>query len=116
LPQQIAYIILTSLQIIPRFQSKAQTILDAQRSRGLETEGTLIHRLRMIVPLISPLIMSSIIELDERAIALEARAFSRTEPKTSLITLEDSRFQSALRWLLFMAMIGIIILRLTQEF
>ncbi|MEJ2568971.1 MAG: energy-coupling factor transporter transmembrane component T [Anaerolineales bacterium] len=46
MPRQIAYIILAALQIIPRFQDKAQGILDAQRSRGLETEGSLIHRMR----------------------------------------------------------------------
>lgn len=98
LPRNIAYIILTSLQIIPRFQGKAQTILEAQRARGLETEGTLIHRLRMLVPLVTPLILSSLVDLDERAIALEARAFNHPGPKTSLLTLEDSPLQGAIRW------------------
>lgn len=98
LPRQIAYIILTSLQIIPRFQNKAEVILDAQRSRGLETEGPLIHRMRILVPLIAPLILSSILELDERAIALEARAFSRQGPRTSLASLEDTTNQMLARW------------------
>jgi len=97
MPRNIAYIVLTSLQIIPRFQEKAQTILDAQRSRGLETEGTLIHRLRMLVPLVAPLILSSILDLDERAIALEARAFSRPGLKTNLLSLEDSAPQGVVR-------------------
>jgi energy-coupling factor transport system permease protein len=39
MPSGIAYIIVTTLQIVPSFQRKASTILDAQRSRGLETEG-----------------------------------------------------------------------------
>jgi energy-coupling factor transport system permease protein len=98
LPRNIAYIILTSLQIIPRFQGKAQLILDAQHARGLDTEGTLVHRTRMLVPLIAPLILSSLLDLDERAIALEARAFNRSGPKTSLISLEDTRFQGIARW------------------
>lgn len=97
LPRSIAYILLTSLQIIPRFQGKAQLILDAQHARGLDTEGTLIHRTRMLVPLIAPLILSSILDLDERAIALEARAFTRSGPKTSLISLEDSPLQGIAR-------------------
>ena len=33
-PNSIAYIMLATLQIVPRFQAKANTILDAQRSRG----------------------------------------------------------------------------------
>jgi energy-coupling factor transport system permease protein len=114
LPRQIAYIVLTSLQIIPRFQAKAQIILDAQRSRGLETEGTLLHRSRMLVPLIAPLIMSSILDLDERAIALEARAFSREGPRTSLVRLQDSGLQQAVRWLLLLLMVTLVVIWLTR--
>jgi energy-coupling factor transport system permease protein len=105
LPRQIAYIILTSLQIVPRFQGKAQVILDAQRSRGMETEGKLTHRLRMLVPLIGPLIISSILDLDERAIALEARAFSREGRRTSLKSLEDTSLQAAVRWLMIVLIV-----------
>jgi energy-coupling factor transport system permease protein len=108
LPHQIAYVILTALQIIPRFQDKAQGILDAQRSRGLETEGRLIHRMRMLVPLIAPLILSSVLELDERAIALEARAFSHRGPRTSLIELSDTRQQQFLRRGALVIMIALI--------
>jgi energy-coupling factor transport system permease protein len=108
LPRQIAYIILAALQIIPRFQDKAQGILDAQRSRGLETEGSLIHRMRMLVPLIAPLILSSILELDERAIALEARAFSRRGPRTSLMELPDTKQQAILRWGTIAIMVALI--------
>jgi energy-coupling factor transport system permease protein len=108
LPRQIAYIVLTSLQIIPRFQGKAQVILDAQRSRGLETEGSLFHRLRMLVPLIGPLIIGSVLDLDERAIALEARAFGRHGPRTSLMRLDDNLFQAVMRW----ALLAIIVILL----
>jgi len=98
LPRQVAYIVLTSLQIIPRFQQQAQIILDAQRSRGLETEGGLFHRIRMLVPLVTPLILGSILELEERAIALEARAFSRAGARTTYTQLEDSVTQRTLRY------------------
>jgi energy-coupling factor transport system permease protein len=116
LPRQIAYIILTSLQIIPRFQNKAEVILDAQRSRGLETEGSLIHRMRILVPLIAPLILSSILELDERAIALEARAFSRKGPRTSLISLEDTTYQVIARWGLMASMLVLLGIALVRVF
>ena len=77
LPNQIAYIVVTALQIVPTFQARAHAILDAQRSRGLETEGPLTVRLRAFAPLVGPLILSSLMEIEERAIALEARAFNR---------------------------------------
>ncbi|MEK6587642.1 MAG: energy-coupling factor transporter transmembrane component T, partial [Chloroflexota bacterium] len=74
----VSYIILTTLQIVPRFQAKARQILDAQRARGLETEGNILTRLKALLPLLGPLILSSIIEVEDRAIALEARAFKRS--------------------------------------
>ncbi len=97
MPDHLAYLVLTTLQIVPRFQAKAAAILDAQRSRGLETAGSLPRRLRALVPLVIPLVLGSIVDIEERAIALEARAFSRRGPRTSLFDLPDSRLQRAFR-------------------
>ena len=113
LPAQVSYIVVASLQIIPGFQARAQAILDAQRSRGLETEGNLLRRLRALVPLVSPLILGSLMDLEERAIALEARAFTRRGPKTSLTEIRDPAWERALRWLLLLIMAGLIVVRLT---
>jgi energy-coupling factor transport system permease protein len=112
LPGSIAYIILTTIQIVPRFQARAQQILDAQRSRGLETEGSLIRRGRALLPLVAPLILGSIVDIDERAIALEARAFSRQGKRTSLLVLHDTAVQAAARWLMLLAAVTTILLRL----
>ena len=107
-PNSIAYIMLATLQIVPRFQAKANTILDAQRSRGLETEGNLWVRLRALLPLVQPLLLGSIVDIEERAIALEVRAFGRSGPKTSLLVLKDTAFQRVLRWLLLLAALAVI--------
>lgn len=107
-PKNVAYIMLATLQIVPRFQSKANTILDAQRSRGLETEGNLWVRFRALLPLVQPLLLGSIVDIEERAIALEVRAFGRNGPKTSLLVLRDTSWQRVLRWLLLLAALGVI--------
>lgn len=107
-PNSIAYILLATLQIAPRFQSKANTILDAQRSRGLETEGSLIQRLRALIPLIQPLILGSIVDIEERAIALEVRAFGHAGPKTSMLVLHDTTGQRVFRWLLLLAAVALV--------
>jgi energy-coupling factor transport system permease protein len=112
LPDAIAYIVLTTMQIIPRFQMKATTILDAQRARGLETQGSLIVRIRALLPLIVPLVLGSIVDVEERAIALEGRAFSRSGPKTTLIDLPDSTMQHIIRWSLLAAALLILVGRL----
>ncbi len=111
-PGSIAYIILSTMQIVPRFQAKANTILDAQRSRGLETEGNLFVRLRALLPLIQPLLLGSIVDIEERAIALEVRAFGRQGPKTSLLVLEDTGFQRLIRLLLLLASLAVIAWRI----
>lgn len=112
LPNQIAYIVITALQIVPTFQARARSILDAQRSRGLETEGPLTVRLRAFAPLVGPLILSSLMQIEERAIALEARAFNRPGRRTSLVALHDTRAQALLRWALLAAALALIAARL----
>jgi energy-coupling factor transport system permease protein len=116
LPDWLGYIVLTALQIFPRFQVRASVIMDAQKSRGLEFEASLVRRLRLLVPLISPLILSSIVDVEERAMALEARAFNYPAKKTSLIKLEDSVIQGLIRSLLLLLMLVLILFRLKAFF
>lgn len=108
LPNSISYIVLSTLQVIPRFQRKANTILDAQRSRGLETEGGFLVRTRALLPVILPLLLGSIVDIEERAIALEVRAFGRPGPKTSLLVLHDTTWQRVVRWLLLLVCVGVV--------
>jgi energy-coupling factor transport system permease protein len=112
LPPSISYLIVSSIQIFPRFQTRAETILDAQRSRGLETGGNLLSRARAVVPLVVPLILSSLIDVEERALAIEARGFNNPGPKTSLIEIRQSAWEIPLRWLLLLVMAGLVVLRL----
>ncbi len=106
LPKALTYVVLATIQIAPRFQAKANTILDAQRSRGLETEGSVRQRIRALLPLVIPLVLGSLIDIEERAMSLEARAFSRTGEKTSLLVLPDSAAQRLARALLLLGMIA----------
>jgi energy-coupling factor transporter transmembrane protein EcfT len=94
---QIAYIVVTALQIIPRFQARGRAIVDAQRARGLRTEGSLPKRARALWYLIPPLLLTSLMETDARAVALDARGFGRPGPKTSWAVLTDSQAQRVLR-------------------
>ncbi|NOH04742.1 MAG: energy-coupling factor transporter transmembrane protein EcfT [Chloroflexi bacterium] len=100
LPGQFAYVIISTLQILPQMQAKAQTIIAAQRSRGLDTESTFFKRAGSLVPLVGPLVFGSLVEVEERAIAIEARGFTSKHAKTSLHEIPDSSFDKALRWIL----------------
>jgi energy-coupling factor transport system permease protein len=112
LPSQLAYVVVSTLQILPQMQVKAATIIDAQRSRGLDTEGNFRKRVGALLPLVGPLVFGSLVEVEERAIAIEARAFTAHIPKTSLREIPDTNFDKGLRWLLVFFTLLVIALRL----
>jgi energy-coupling factor transport system permease protein len=112
LPSQFAYVIISTIQIIPQMRSKAQTIIAAQRSRGLDTEGGFLKRARALVPLVGPLVFGSLVEVEERAIAIEARGFTSTSKKTSLHEIPDGNFDKILRWALLLIVLGVLAVRL----
>jgi energy-coupling factor transport system permease protein len=98
LPRAVCLCHYFHLQIIPQMQAKAQTIIAAQRSRGLDTEGSFLKRVKALVPLVGPLVFGSLVEVEERAIAIEARAFSSSLPKTSLHEIPDTSLDKTIRW------------------
>ena len=112
LPLGIGYVLLVSLQLVPDMSARATAILEAQRSRGLETKG-LLRRLRTLPALIGPLIVGALLDVEERAMALESRAFASVGPKTSLRTLHDSLVQRAARPLLLTLTVAVLIARFT---
>jgi energy-coupling factor transport system permease protein len=83
MPYSFGYIILATLQMIPRMQAQMATITEAQISRGLEIHGSIINKLKAYIPLTGPLFLSSVQQAVERSIALESRAFSSDCLKTS---------------------------------
>ena len=112
LPSQFAYVIISTIQIIPQMQAKAQTIITAQRSRGLNTEGSFAKRVGALLPLVRPLVFGSLVEVEERAIAIEARGFTSTHQKTSLREIPDSRFDKGARWMLLLGVLAVIAARI----
>jgi len=112
LPGQFAYVIISTLQILPQMQAKAQTIISAQRSRGLDTESSFLKRAGAIVPLVGPLVFGSLVEVEERAIAIEARGFTSTHVKTSLHDVPDTQADKFIRWVLIVLVLGTLLAKL----
>jgi energy-coupling factor transport system permease protein len=112
LPGQFAYVVISSLQIIPQMQAKAQTIIAAQRSRGLDTQSNFFRRVSGILPLVGPLVFGSLVEVEERAIAIEARGFTSRHPKTFLHQIPDTGADKLIRWILTALVVITIVLRL----
>jgi energy-coupling factor transport system permease protein len=105
LSPRIGYVLSSVLQIIPQMASTMDTITDAQRSRGMETEGKLVTRLKAFFPLIGPVVMNSLINTRERAMALEVRGFNSKAQKTFLNEEFDSSYNLAVKIFLALAVV-----------
>jgi energy-coupling factor transport system permease protein len=68
--------------------------------------------LRGVLPLVGPVVLSSLTEVEERSLALEVRAFGRPGRRHLLWSIPDSGFQFAVRALLLIGLIGLIGARL----
>ncbi|SHJ56379.1 energy-coupling factor transporter transmembrane component T family protein [Hespellia stercorisuis] len=86
----VSYVILVSFKTITELGKSASTILDSQKSRGIETDGNVFVRIKALLPIISPLALSAISYTEEKTIAMDARAFSVTTPHTHLRELKPS--------------------------
>lgn len=116
LPGAVVYIIISAFQIAPEVEARAAKILDAQRARGLETEGGLRRRIGALLPLVGPLVFSSLAEVEERTIAIEARAFSTPGAKTTLVEVPDTTAERGVRWGLLLLILLAVSFRLWLSF
>ena len=100
------YVLLSTTNIIPQMSKKMNAILDAQRSRGIETDSNVIVRAKAFFPSVGPLLLNSLVSAEERAITLEARAFSAPCKKTKLKEIADTAMDKGMR----VVLIGVLIL------
>ena len=82
MPFKFIYAVAGALQFTPILLDDLQTIIQAQRSRGLRTDVSLLKRLANYPVLIVPLTLSTLNKVQIRAIALESRGFSAPVTKT----------------------------------
>jgi len=95
---KFSYIISSTLQLIPAFRDRADSILLAQQARGLRVKGSPLHRVKIMLPLLSPLVLGMFTDVEERSTAMEARAFGSSARRTSLVPIPDSIPQRIARW------------------
>ena len=116
LSPRFAFVALATLEAVPAMVERAGVIASAQRARGLDTEGSIGARLRGVLPLAGPVVLSSLTEVEERSLALEVRAFGRPGRRHLLWRIPDSSRQFLARALLLGALVLAIIMRLAGTF
>jgi len=89
IPYEFCFAFTTAVRFVPVLADEAQTIMDAQKARGLELErGNFLKRVRNYIPILIPLIVNAIRRSLELAEAMESRAWGASEKRTNLYTLK----------------------------
>jgi energy-coupling factor transport system permease protein len=109
---RVAFVANASVQTVPAMVERAAQITAAQRARGLDTEGSVWRRVRGVLPIVGPVILGSIAEVEERTMALEARGFTRPGRRTLLWSPSDSTPQAIVRWGLLIGLVALIVVRI----
>jgi energy-coupling factor transport system permease protein len=88
LPFAVSFAFSLAFRFVPTFADAAHTIIQAQKSRGLDLEsGSILTRLRRHVPLVIPAIVGAIRTTDLLAMALESRGFGASGTRTEYLEL-----------------------------
>jgi energy-coupling factor transport system permease protein len=116
LSPRFAFVALATLEAVPAMVERAKIIAAAQRARGLDSEGSVRARLRGVLPLVGPVVLSSLTEVEERSLALEVRAFGKPGRRELLWRIPDSGPQLAVRAVLLLALVAAVVARLTGTF
>ncbi|MCI9130221.1 MAG: energy-coupling factor transporter transmembrane protein EcfT [Eggerthellaceae bacterium] len=75
-PYKYAFTFASTVHFIPVFMNDMRSIMEAQTARGVEfDQGGIVNKVRLMVPLCVPLLVSSVRKTNSAAIAAEVRGF-----------------------------------------
>jgi energy-coupling factor transport system permease protein len=112
-PPRAAFVAVATIEAVPTLVERAATISESQRARGLDTEGSFLARVRGLLPIVGPVIIGSLTDVEERSLALESRAFSRPGRRHLLWAMPDETWERALRWVLVLLLVVAAAARIT---
>jgi energy-coupling factor transport system permease protein len=89
---EIAMMMTIALRFIPTFAEEADKIKKAQSARGADfASGSLVKRVKAMVPILVPLFISAFRRADELAAAMECRCYRGDVNRTRLKQLKTSK-------------------------
>jgi len=89
IPYMYTFAFISAIRFTPVLAEELQSIIDAQRSRGLELEkGGPISRLRKYIPILVPLMVNVLRRSYELAEAMEVKCFGAKKDRTYLRELK----------------------------
>lgn len=75
-PYRYAFAFTSTVHFIPVFMNDMAGIMEAQMARGVEFDGGFLKKVRLMMPLCVPLLVSSVRKTNSAAIAAEVRGFN----------------------------------------
>ncbi|UDM32393.1 energy-coupling factor transporter transmembrane component T family protein [Lentilactobacillus laojiaonis] len=79
----LALMLSIALRFVPTLMDETQTIMNAQRARGVDFgSGSIKHRIKVAVPLLIPLFTGAITHAENLSTAMEARGFTDSEHRS----------------------------------
>ncbi|MCI8351510.1 MAG: energy-coupling factor transporter transmembrane protein EcfT [Oscillospiraceae bacterium] len=82
---ELAMMMTIALRFIPTLIEETDKIMNAQKARGADMEtGSLIDRVKALVPVLIPLFISAFRRADELALAMECRCYRGGEGRTRM--------------------------------
>lgn len=109
----VSYVVLSTVQMIPQTKKRSEIIMNAQQARGVETKGKLLTRIKAYIPMLAPLILSSFTGMEERALTLEARAFSVNRKKTNIHNIAEQNYDKWIKVILYIILALAVVGRFT---
>jgi energy-coupling factor transport system permease protein len=88
---KLTFLILSSTQSMTNLGKHVRTVSDAQESRGIEMKGSPARRVTAFFAIVSPVFLAGLNEVEERALALDARAFGSRAKHTRLVEVPRLR-------------------------
>ena len=77
IPDKYAFVLTTALRFIPTFSNEMNQIIQAQVARGCDLDTkNIFKKIKVIIPMSMPLLISSIRKIEKQAITLEIRGFN----------------------------------------
>lgn len=104
---EVGLMLSMSLRFVPTLMDDTLRIMNAQRARGVDFgEGTILQKVKSIIPILIPLFASSFKRADALAIAMEARGYQGGDHRSRYRQLKWQRKDSfAILSLLLMGVI-----------
>ena len=90
---ELSMMMCIALRFIPTLIEETDKIMSAQKARGADFEtGSLLQRVKALVPILVPLFISAFRRADELATAMECRCYQGGEGRTKMKLLRMSYF------------------------